>query len=69
MPNKPFNTAPNETAPNDRGLTVRGLLAWYRGLYRPAETSGRSPRAPHPGDIAYWVTCLGAACLLLLAAT
>ena len=47
----------------------RGLIAWYRRLYRPAETSGRGPRAPHPGDIAYWVTCLGAACLLLLAAT
>jgi hypothetical protein len=47
----------------------RGLMARYRRLYRPAETDGSRPRAPHPFDIAYWITCLGAACLLLLAAT
>jgi hypothetical protein len=27
------------------------------------------PRLPHPGDVFYWVTCLGGVCLLLLAAT
>ena len=27
------------------------------------------PRRPHPGDIFYWVTCLGGVCLLLLAST
>jgi hypothetical protein len=47
----------------------RGLIAMYRKLYRPADTRGGGPRAPHPGDILYWAACLGAACLLLLAAT
>jgi hypothetical protein len=27
------------------------------------------PRRPHPGDVFYWITCLGGVCLLLLAAT
>jgi hypothetical protein len=27
------------------------------------------PRRPHPGDVFYWVTCLGGVCLLLLAST
>jgi hypothetical protein len=29
----------------------------------------RGPRRPHPGDILYWVACLGGVCLLLLCAT
>jgi hypothetical protein len=29
----------------------------------------RSPRGPHPGDVLYWVACVGGACLLILAAT
>ena len=28
-----------------------------------------SPRRTHPADVFYWVTCLGGACLLLLAST
>jgi hypothetical protein len=27
------------------------------------------PRRLHPGDIVYWVACLGGACLLLLSTT
>ena len=46
-----------------------GLLARYRSLYRKSETEGGGPRVPHPGDILYWITCVGAAFLLLLAAT
>jgi hypothetical protein len=36
------------------------------GMYRPPITS-RS--GPHPGDVLYWVTCVGGACLLLIEAT
>jgi hypothetical protein len=40
---------------------------------RPAsllpDTGGSRPRRPHPGDILYWVACLGGVCLLLLSAT
>jgi hypothetical protein len=36
----------------------------------PADTRGTGPaRGPHPGDVLYWVACLGGACLLLLCAT
>ena len=36
------------------------------GPYQPpiARRSG-----PHPGDVLYWVTCVGGACLLLIEAT
>ena len=33
------------------------------------DTRGGGPRRPHPGDVLYWVACLGGACLLLIAAT
>jgi hypothetical protein len=55
--------------PVSNPLGDRGLISRYRRMYRPAETNSGGPRAPHPGDIAYWITCLGAACLLLLAST
>lgn len=41
--------------------------AGHQGLHLPPDTRG--PRKPHPGDILYWVACLGGACLLLLSAT
>jgi hypothetical protein len=34
----------------------------------PATIKG-SRRRPHPGDVLYWVACLGGVCLLLLSAT
>ena len=40
--------------------------AVHRNLHLPADTRSRGP---HPGDILYWVACLGGACLLLLSAT
>jgi hypothetical protein len=40
-----------------------------RGLHLIADTRGTGPRSPHPGDVLYWVACLGGACLLLLTAT
>ena len=33
------------------------------------DTRGGGPRRPHPGDVIYWVACLGGACLLILCAT
>jgi hypothetical protein len=56
--------APQSGAPGDRGL-----MALYRKLYRPAGTYDGGPRGPHPGDVIYWIACLGAAFLLILAAT
>jgi len=58
-----------QSDPGDIPTPNRGLLALYRGLYQLADTNSRGPRTPHPSDILYWVTCLGAACLLLLATT
>ena len=43
--------------------------AAHRGLHLLADTRGTGPRGPHPGDVLYWVACLGGACLLLLSAT
>ncbi len=39
------------------------------GPHALVDTRGTGPHSPHPGDIVYWVACLGGACLLLLAAT
>ncbi len=50
-------------------LVENGVIAQYRRLFQPADAEGRRRRTPHPGDVLYWLTCLGAACLLLLAAT
>lgn len=33
------------------------------------DTRGGGPRRPHPGDVLYWVACLGGACLLIILAT
>jgi hypothetical protein len=33
------------------------------------DTRGGGPRGPHPGDVIYWIACLGGACLLILCAT
>lgn len=38
-------------------------------LRLPPDTRSGGPRRPHPGDILYWVACVGGACLLLIAAT
>jgi hypothetical protein len=46
---------------------VRPETPGLRGL---ADTRGTGPaRGLHPGDVLYWVACLGGACLLLLCAT
>ena len=38
-------------------------------FHLPPDTRGGGPRGPHPGDVLYWVACVGGACLLLIAAT
>ena len=40
-----------------------------RGIHLLPDTRSPKPFGPHPGDILYWVACLGGACLLLLCAT
>jgi len=40
-----------------------------RGIHLLPDTRSPRPRGPHPGDILYWVACLGGACLLLFSAT
>ena len=37
-------------------------------LRLPPDTRGGGPRGPHPGDVLFWVACVGGACLLLMAA-
>jgi hypothetical protein len=41
----------------------------HRGLHLADLTQPRTRRTPHPGDVLYWVACLGGVCLLLLSAT
>jgi hypothetical protein len=43
--------------------------AQHHGLFLLPDTRSGGPRGPHPGDVLYWVACVGGACLLLLAAT
>ena len=43
--------------------------AGQRRIHLLADTRSTGPRGPHPGDVLYWVACLGGACLLLLCAT
>jgi len=35
------------------------------GIHPAPETASMRRRGPHPGDILYWVACVGGACLLL----
>ena len=41
----------------------------HRTLHLLTDTPKVGRRRPHPGDVLYWVACLGGACLLLLSAT
>ena len=54
---------------NKTSASGNGLVARYRSLYRGDNAQSSGSRIPHPGDILYWAACLGAACLLILAAT
>jgi hypothetical protein len=67
-----FNSSIGPNAPDASQDTTAGdpgLMALYRRLYRPAGTYDGGPRGPHPGDVIYWIACLAAAFLLILAAT
>jgi hypothetical protein len=64
----------NQQLTNDQLLQADALAhrepeAPHRGLHLVPDTRGGGPRGPHPGDVLYWVACLGGACLLLIAAT
>jgi hypothetical protein len=57
------------TLPSARASRAEGQPENH-GLRLLADTRGTGPaRGPHPGDVLYWVACLGGACLLLLCAT
>jgi len=47
----------------------RDIHAEHPALFLLPDTRNGGPRGPHPGDVLYWVACVGGACLLLLAAT
>lgn len=48
---------------------VRGLLLHYRHLYHSSQNSSPGAAAPHPGDILYWVGCVGAISAILFVVT
>lgn len=48
---------------------VRGLLLRYRYLYHSSENHGAGARALHPGDVLYWVGCVGGISAILFVAT
>jgi len=54
-------------------LTNDQLLQPDMAAHLAADIVHRPPVArassPHPGDVLYWVTCLGGACLFLIAST
>lgn len=56
-------------APQDNTASDLEFSTMYHKLYRPSGTYDGGPRGPHPGDVIYWIACLGAAVLLILAAT
>ena len=49
---------------NSNSGMIREMISRYRHLY---ETS--TNRVPHPGDVLYWVGCVGALSALLFVAT
>jgi hypothetical protein len=65
----PSNTQIGSTRVNSNPAKWRGLLARYRRLYNPDDNDGARPSVPHPGDVLYWVACVGAVCALLFVAT
>jgi hypothetical protein len=64
-----MKTAVNSNNSNTTSTNGCGLFARYRNMYRGDNPQNSGSRIPHPGDILYWAACLGAACLLILAAT
>jgi hypothetical protein len=54
---------------NFEAMQASAAPAPHRGLHLLADTARGGPRRPHPGDVLYWVACLGGVCLLLLSAT
>ena len=53
----------------EQSATIRELLLRYRNLYLSSENHGARPRAPHPGDVLYWVGAVGATAAILFVAT
>jgi hypothetical protein len=62
-------TAASQTIIHSQGPQLVGAEAADRSLHLPPDTRNGNPRRLHPGDILYWVACLGGAGLLILCAT
>jgi hypothetical protein len=54
---------------HSQGVFMMPEESSHRGSHMPLDARTGGPRRPHPGDVLYWVACLGGACLLLLSAT
>lgn len=54
---------------HSQGVLMMPEECLHRGSHLPVDARTGGPRRPHPGDVLYWVACLGGACLLLLSAT
>lgn len=54
---------------NSQASGARALVERYRRLYLKARPNGTGGAAPHPGDLLYWLGCVGAICTLLFATT
>lgn len=53
---------------NPQPTRLQMLVERYRQLYQ-TPVHGSSSRAPHPGDILYWLGCVGALSAILFVAT
>lgn len=58
--------AAGEQLIHSQGVLMTPEESAHRGLHLPLDARTGGPRRPHPGDVVYWVACLGGACLLLL---
>lgn len=48
---------------------LRDLIFHYRNLYLPSQNYGVRARAPHPGDVLYWLGAVGGMAAILFVAT
>ena len=64
-----LHPVPIEPPPPVRKPIVPEFLQKVRKINLLPETRSPRPGGPHPGDVLYWVTCVGGVCLLLFSAT
>jgi hypothetical protein len=62
-------TANSQTVLADAAWRPDNTPQGRRQIHLLSETRNPRPRRPHPGDVLYWIACVGGACVLLLCAT